>query len=149
MVRSFRLILMIGLCTCLVLSCRLAHYDAFPRRQLGAPNLNVSYKPQKISPRFEGTVRQLLHKRIRDAYIHPQVGVGARTSEEFSVRSATRAKRICVVYLRLMCINAGTLRTFEEFSARSSTRAKRICVVYLRLMCINAGTLIDHLFLYY
>lgn len=41
--------------------------------QLGVPNLNVSYKPQKISPRFEGTVRQLLHKRIRDAYIHPQV----------------------------------------------------------------------------
>eukprot|EP00752_Nemacystus_decipiens_P014614 g13013.t1 len=39
---------------------------------LGVPNLNVSYKPQKISPRFEGTVRQLLHKRIRNAYIHPQ-----------------------------------------------------------------------------
>jgi ATP-binding cassette subfamily E protein 1 len=38
----------------------------------GVPDLNVSYKPQKISPKFEGTVRQLLHKRIRDAYIHPQ-----------------------------------------------------------------------------
>lgn len=32
----------------------------------------VSYKPQKISPKFGGTVRQLLHKRIRDAYVHPQ-----------------------------------------------------------------------------
>lgn len=38
----------------------------------GAPELNVSYKPQKISPKFQGTVRQLLHKRIRDAYVHPQ-----------------------------------------------------------------------------
>jgi ATP-binding cassette, sub-family E, member 1 len=38
----------------------------------GAPDLNVSYKPQKISPKFPGTVRQLLHKRVRDAYIHPQ-----------------------------------------------------------------------------
>ncbi|GKY92464.1 ABC transporter [Mayamaea pseudoterrestris] len=38
----------------------------------GVPDLNVSYKPQKISPKFQGTVRQLLHKRIRDAYIHPQ-----------------------------------------------------------------------------
>jgi ATP-binding cassette subfamily E protein 1 len=38
----------------------------------GVPDLNVSYKPQKISPKFEGTVRQLLHKRIRDAYVHPQ-----------------------------------------------------------------------------
>jgi len=40
--------------------------------QAGVPDLNVSYKPQKISPKFRGTVRQLLHKRIRDAYIHPQ-----------------------------------------------------------------------------
>jgi ATP-binding cassette subfamily E protein 1 len=36
------------------------------------PVLNVSYKPQKISPKSQGTVRQLLHERIRDAYIHPQ-----------------------------------------------------------------------------
>lgn len=36
------------------------------------PQFNVSYKPQKISPKFEGTVRQLLHKKIRDAYLHPQ-----------------------------------------------------------------------------
>ena len=36
------------------------------------PNLNISYKPQKISPKSTGTVRQLLHEKIRDAYIHPQ-----------------------------------------------------------------------------
>jgi ATP-binding cassette, sub-family E, member 1 len=38
----------------------------------GVPEMNVSYKPQKISPKFEGTVRELLHKRIRDSYVHPQ-----------------------------------------------------------------------------
>lgn len=32
----------------------------------------VSYKPQKISPKFPGTVRDLLHKRIRETYLHPQ-----------------------------------------------------------------------------
>ena len=37
-----------------------------------APRLNVSYKPQKISPKSQGTVRQLLHEKIRDSYIHPQ-----------------------------------------------------------------------------
>jgi len=37
-----------------------------------APTLNVSYKPQKISPKSQGTVRQLLHEKIRDAYVHPQ-----------------------------------------------------------------------------
>ena len=38
----------------------------------GVPEMNVSYKPQKISPKFTGTVRQLLHKRVRDSYVHPQ-----------------------------------------------------------------------------
>merc|ERR1712128_409898 len=36
------------------------------------PSLNISYKPQKISPMSQGTTRQLLHDKIRDAYIHPQ-----------------------------------------------------------------------------
>lgn len=36
------------------------------------PTLNVSYKPQTISPKFQGTVRLLLHEKIRDAYTHPQ-----------------------------------------------------------------------------
>jgi len=38
------------------------------------PKLAVSYKPQKISPKFEGTVRELLQKRIMVAYNHPQFG---------------------------------------------------------------------------
>ena len=36
------------------------------------PVLNISYKPQKISPKFQGTVRALLQTRIRDSFIHPQ-----------------------------------------------------------------------------
>lgn len=36
------------------------------------PPLNISYKPQKISPKSQGTVRQLLHDKIRNAYVHPQ-----------------------------------------------------------------------------
>uniref|UniRef100_A0A7S1T6P9 ATP-binding cassette transporter n=1 Tax=Tetraselmis chuii TaxID=63592 RepID=A0A7S1T6P9_9CHLO len=36
------------------------------------PEFNVSYKPQKISPKFQGTVRTLLHKKVRDSYLHPQ-----------------------------------------------------------------------------
>jgi ATP-binding cassette subfamily E protein 1 len=35
------------------------------------PELHISYKPQKISPRFEGTVMQLLLKRIADMINHP------------------------------------------------------------------------------
>ena len=36
------------------------------------PALNISFKPQKISPKHQGTTRQLLHDKIRDAYVHPQ-----------------------------------------------------------------------------
>ena len=36
------------------------------------PELHVSYKPQKISPKFEGSVRQLLLKKIKDSWMHPQ-----------------------------------------------------------------------------
>lgn len=45
---------------------------AYEASKAGVPDLNVSYKPQKISPKFRGTVRELLHKRIRESYIHPQ-----------------------------------------------------------------------------
>ena len=32
----------------------------------------VSYKPQKISPSFEGSVRSLFYAKIKEAYLHPQ-----------------------------------------------------------------------------
>ncbi|BHF65666.1 ATP-binding cassette sub- E member 1 [Sparganum proliferum] len=36
------------------------------------PPLNVSYKPQKISPKSEKTVQMLLYEKIRDSFTHPQ-----------------------------------------------------------------------------
>lgn len=36
------------------------------------PELNVSYKPQKIAPRFEGSVRNLLHQKLNNTWLHPQ-----------------------------------------------------------------------------
>jgi len=36
------------------------------------PEFHVSYKPQKINPKFPGTVRALLQKKIPDSYRHPQ-----------------------------------------------------------------------------
>lgn len=36
------------------------------------PKLNVSMKPQKIAPRFPGTVRQLFFKKIRGQFLSPQ-----------------------------------------------------------------------------
>ena len=36
------------------------------------PTLNISYKPQKISLKFDGTVHDLLNERIQEAYKHSQ-----------------------------------------------------------------------------
>lgn len=36
------------------------------------PELNVSVKPQTITPKFEGCVRDLLHMKIKDQMMHPQ-----------------------------------------------------------------------------
>jgi ATP-binding cassette subfamily E protein 1 len=36
------------------------------------PELHVSYKPQIVSAKFEGTVQELLLGKIRDVYTHPQ-----------------------------------------------------------------------------
>lgn len=36
------------------------------------PQLSISYKPQKIAPKFQGTVKDLLQTKINDAFNHPQ-----------------------------------------------------------------------------
>lgn len=36
------------------------------------PQMKVSMKPQTIAPKFEGTVRMLLLKKIKGAFMHPQ-----------------------------------------------------------------------------
>ncbi|KAJ1704413.1 hypothetical protein LUZ63_004192 [Rhynchospora breviuscula] len=46
--------------------------DAVEGTEVEIPEFNISYKPQKISPKFESTVRDLLHKKIQGTYMHPQ-----------------------------------------------------------------------------
>ncbi|CAN6604059.1 translation initiation factor Rli1p [Trichomonascus vanleenenianus] len=52
--------------------CRLLAGNLTPDEGTAAPKLNVSMKPQKIAPKFPGTVRQLFFKKIRAAFLHPQ-----------------------------------------------------------------------------
>ncbi|QRV76461.1 ABC transporter [Ceratobasidium sp. AG-Ba] len=43
-----------------------------PDQKAETLSLNVSLKPQKIAPKFPGTVRMLLLKQIKAAFMHPQ-----------------------------------------------------------------------------
>ncbi|ELP85379.1 ABC transporter, putative [Entamoeba invadens IP1] len=36
------------------------------------PKMNISYKPQTIQPKFEGTVQELLESKISAMFVHPQ-----------------------------------------------------------------------------
>ncbi|EUB61984.1 ATP-binding cassette sub-family E member [Echinococcus granulosus] len=43
-----------------------------PDEGVKMPPLNISYKPQKISPKSEKTVQNLLYEKMRAAFTHPQ-----------------------------------------------------------------------------
>ncbi|CAF3835836.1 unnamed protein product, partial [Rotaria sp. Silwood1] len=43
-----------------------------PDNGVEMPHMNISYKPQKISPKFTGTVRDLLHAKIGETMFLPQ-----------------------------------------------------------------------------
>ncbi|GMG34951.1 unnamed protein product [Ambrosiozyma monospora] len=52
--------------------CKLLAGAIAPDEGSKAPKLNVSMKPQKIAPKYKGTVRQLFLKKIRASFLHPQ-----------------------------------------------------------------------------
>ncbi|KAI8950963.1 P-loop containing nucleoside triphosphate hydrolase protein [Xylaria longipes] len=52
--------------------CRLLAGALKPDNAKKVPDMRVSLKPQTITPKFEGTVRQLFFKRIKQAFLSPQ-----------------------------------------------------------------------------
>lgn len=52
--------------------CRMLAGAEQPDGTKKMPKLNVSMKPQKITPKFQGTVRQLFFKKIKAAFLSPQ-----------------------------------------------------------------------------
>lgn len=52
--------------------CRMLCGIEKPDGGVTVPRMNISMKPQKITPKFQGTVRQLFFKRIKAAFLNPQ-----------------------------------------------------------------------------
>jgi len=52
--------------------CRMLAGALAPDGGTKMPEMSVSMKPQKIAPKFKGTVRQLFFKKIRASFLHPQ-----------------------------------------------------------------------------
>ncbi|GLI73343.1 Fe-S cluster-binding ribosome biosynthesis protein [Penicillium ochrochloron] len=52
--------------------CKMLAGAEKPDGNRSVPKMNISMKPQKITPKFQGTVRQLFFKRIKAAFLSPQ-----------------------------------------------------------------------------
>ena len=52
--------------------CKMLAGAEKPDGRNSVPQMNISMKPQKITPRFTGTVRQLFFKKIKGAFLSPQ-----------------------------------------------------------------------------
>nr|POE71422.1 translation initiation factor rli1 [Quercus suber] len=52
--------------------CKMLAGAEKPDGNKSVPKMNISMKPQKITPKFTGTVRQLFFKKIKAAFLSPQ-----------------------------------------------------------------------------
>lgn len=52
--------------------CKMLAGALAPDNGKKVPDMKISMKPQKITPKFEGTVRQLFFKKIKSAFLSPQ-----------------------------------------------------------------------------
>ena len=52
--------------------CRLLAGAIKPDSKASIPEMRISMKPQTITPKFEGTVRQLFFKKIKQSFLSPQ-----------------------------------------------------------------------------
>ncbi|KAI4104379.1 MAG: hypothetical protein L6R37_003278 [Teloschistes peruensis] len=52
--------------------CRMLAGAEKPDGNVKIPQMHISMKPQKITPKFQGTVRQLFFKKIKSSFMNPQ-----------------------------------------------------------------------------
>ncbi|KAM4054907.1 ABC transporter [Hirsutella rhossiliensis] len=52
--------------------CRLLAGALKPDSKASVPEMRISMKPQTITPKFEGSVRQLFFKKIKQSFLNPQ-----------------------------------------------------------------------------
>lgn len=119
------------------------------------PELNVSYKPQKISPKFPGTVRQLLHKKIRDTFMHPQFNTDVSKplvlepllDQMVQHLSGGELQRVAIV---LSLGQPADIYLIDEPSAYLDSEQRVICAKVIKRFIMHAqktGFIVEHDFI--
>ena len=101
-------------------------------RASSIPALSVSYKPQTISPKFEGSVEALFQMKIRAAYIHPQfqtdvlkpMNIEGIMEQPVNVLSGGELQRVAIV---LALGKPANIYLIDEPSAYLDSEQRIVC----------------------
>ena len=119
------------------------------------PTMYVSYKPQKISPTFEGSVRSLLHKQIKDAWMHPQfmtdvtrpMMIEPLLDQEVKNLSGGELQRVALV----LCLGMGAdIYLIDEPSAYLDSEQRIVAAKVIKRYILHAkktGFVVEHDFI--
>jgi ATP-binding cassette subfamily E protein 1 len=119
------------------------------------PELNVSYKPQTISPKFEGTVEGLLQSKIQNTYLHPQFAsdvfkplqMERLMDQEVTNLSGGEIQRVALV----LCMGRpANIYLIDEPSAYLDSEQRIIAAKVIKRFIIHAqktGFIVEHDFI--
>lgn len=123
--------------------CRLLAGAISPDAGTKIPNLNISMKPQKIAPKFTGTVRQLFFKKIRSSFLHPQfqtdvckpLRIDDIIDQEVQHLSGGELQRVAIV---LSLGIPADIYLIDEPSAYLDSEQRIICAKVIRRFILHA-----------
>lgn len=123
--------------------CKLLAGAIPPDEGFKVPELNVSMKPQKIAPKFTGTVRQLFLKKIRSSFLHPQFNTDVVKplkiediiDQEVQHLSGGELQRVAIV---LALGKQANIYLIDEPSAYLDSEQRIICSKVIRRFIIHS-----------
>lgn len=107
------------------------------------PKLNISMKPQKIAPKFPGTVRQLFFKKIKASFLNPQfqtdvvkpLKIDNIIDQEVQVLSGGELQRVALV---LALGIPADIYLIDEPSAYLDSEQRIVCSKVIRRFILHA-----------
>lgn len=107
------------------------------------PKLNISMKPQKIAPKFPGTVRQLFFKKIKAAFLNPQfqtdvvkpLKIDNIIDQEVQTLSGGELQRVAIV---LALGIPADIYLIDEPSAYLDSEQRIVCSKVIRRFILHA-----------
>lgn len=112
-------------------------------KKVNLPKMNISMKPQKIAPKFPGTVRQLFFKKIRAAFLNPQfqtdvvkpLKIDNIIDQEVQVLSGGELQRVALV---LALGVPADIYLIDEPSAYLDSEQRIVCSKVIRRFILHA-----------